>query len=39
MLDAAVARAKRDQTRVFGIGERHARLGDPLEPGGRGVTA
>ena len=28
MFEAAIARAKRDQTRIFGIGERDARLGD-----------
>ena len=33
MLGAAVARPKRDQPGVFGLGERDARLGDPLEPG------
>ena len=38
MLEAAVARPKRDQTRVLGIGERHARLGDALQPGGRRVA-
>ena len=38
MLEPAVARPKRDQPRIFGIGERHARLGDALEPGGRRVA-
>ena len=38
MFEAAVARAKRDQARVFGIGERDARLGDAFEPGGRRVA-
>ena len=38
MLEAAVARAKRDQTRILGIGERDARLGDAFETGRRRVT-
>ena len=38
MFDAAVARAKRDQTRILGIGERDARLGDAFEPGRRRVA-
>jgi len=38
MFKAAVARAKRDQPRIFGIGERHAGLGDAFKPGGRRVA-
>src|SRR5260370_2221093 len=38
MFEAAIAWAKCDQTRIFGIGERDARLGDAFEPGGRRVT-
>src|SRR5260370_1120198 len=38
MFEAAIAWAKCDQTRIFGIGERDARLGDAFEPGGRPVT-
>ncbi len=33
MLDAAVARAERDEAGVLGVGERHARLGDAGQSG------
>ena len=38
MFEAAIARAKRDQARILGIGERDACLGDAFEPGGCCVT-
>jgi hypothetical protein len=34
MFSTTIARSKGDQAGGFGIGERHARLGDALEPGG-----
>src|SRR5437667_324172 len=38
MLAAAVAGAERDQPRVFRLGQRHARLGDPGQPRDRGAA-
>ena len=35
MLGAAVAGAERDEPRILGVHQRHARLGDALQPGDR----
>ena len=39
MLAAAVARAKRDEPGILGVGERNARVGDPRQAGHRGAAA